>query len=152
MTVQAIAIVNSEGHIETMYVPGTTYPDNNSAWDQDNTKTIVHITSGFSNISAFMSLKYYKDGAWKDRSSSPADYYDWKGEAWVLNSAALWVKIRRDRDARLASCDWTQVSDSPLSTSKKAEWAEYRQALRSVPANNSGVSHLNSVVWPDIPS
>tara|TARA_R100000388_G_scaffold94037_1_gene80084 strand:+ start:2101 stop:2550 length:450 start_codon:yes stop_codon:yes gene_type:complete len=41
--------------------------------------------------------------------------------------------LRQDRDRILESTDWTQNADSPLSDSKKAEWATYRQALRDLP-------------------
>ena len=36
--------------------------------------------------------------------------------------------LRLERTRRLAKCDWTQSSDSPLSEEKKKEWATYRQA------------------------
>ena len=39
-------------------------------------------------------------------------------------------RIRNTRLYLLQSCDWTVGVDSPLSDSKKAEWATYRQALR----------------------
>lgn len=42
--------------------------------------------------------------------------------------------MRTVRDALLASCDWTQSSDSPLSDTDKTAWATYRQALRDFPA------------------
>lgn len=43
--------------------------------------------------------------------------------------------LRSARTKELSRTDWTQVSDSPLSDSKKAEWATYRQALRDLPSN-----------------
>jgi len=55
------------------------------------------------------------------------------------------------RDFYLTSSDWTQMSDSPLSTAKKAEWATYRQALRDMPASNSDVADESEVVWPNKP-
>ncbi len=45
--------------------------------------------------------------------------------------------IRPVRDQKLADSDWTQLADAPLTSTKKAEWATYRQALRDVPANLS---------------
>ena len=33
----------------------------------------------------------------------------------------LWEELRQKRDLRLAGSDWTQMADSPLSKSKKAE-------------------------------
>ena len=41
--------------------------------------------------------------------------------------------FKRVRNAKLAQSDWTQVPDSPLSDSKKAEWKTYRQTLRDLP-------------------
>lgn len=43
--------------------------------------------------------------------------------------------LRSARTRELSNTDWTQVPDSPLSDSKKAEWATYRQALRDLPSN-----------------
>ena len=62
--------------------------------------------------------------------------------AAVSYTPDFWPKVRRDRDLLLAECDWTQNSDSPLTTEKKAEWATYRQALRDVPATNSSNTSL----------
>jgi len=36
------------------------------------------------------------------------------------------------RNRKLKNSDWTQANDSPLSDTKKAEWATYRQALRDL--------------------
>ena len=47
------------------------------------------------------------------------------------------ANFRIERTRRLNICDWTQLPDSPLSSTKKAEWATYRQALRDLPANTS---------------
>ena len=42
-----------------------------------------------------------------------------------------WAQIRAWRNSQLARTDWTQLADSPLD---KQAWAEYRQALRDLPA------------------
>lgn len=42
-----------------------------------------------------------------------------------------WSQIRMWRDAQLSACDWTQLADAPAD---KTAWAEYRQALRDLPA------------------
>lgn len=44
-----------------------------------------------------------------------------------------WQEFREKRNRKLEASDWTQFADSPLSDSKKAEWATYRQALRDLP-------------------
>lgn len=57
--------------------------------------------------------------------------------------------VREDRSVRLERCDWTQMTDSPLTEEKKAEWATYRQALRDI-SSAEGFPH--SMTWPTEPS
>ena len=59
------------------------------------------------------------------------------------------ARVRVERDARLAACDWTVLTDSPLTTAKKTEWKSYRTALRDIPSD-SGFPH--SVTWPTEPT
>lgn len=54
-------------------------------------------------------------------------------------------KVRKDRNQRLAECDWTQLADSPAD---KAAWSAYRQALRDI-STQPGFPW--SVVWPAKP-
>ena len=58
-------------------------------------------------------------------------------------------QMRAWRDALLAESDWTQMPDSPLTDSKKAEWATYRQQLRDFPETWSPADTVN---FPDKPS
>jgi len=60
--------------------------------------------------------------------------------------------IRAQRTFLLAESDWTQVADSPLSDSKKAEWATYRQALRDLPTTQASASTENDIDFPTVPS
>jgi len=57
------------------------------------------------------------------------------------------LRIRRNK--KLTDCDWTQGNDTPLSNSKKTEWATYRQSLRDLPDNTSDSS---DPTWPTEPS
>jgi hypothetical protein len=59
--------------------------------------------------------------------------------------------IRQRRLGLLTSSDWTQTIDSPLSESKRAEWAAYRQALRDMTDNVANVNSIDDVVWPTPP-
>jgi len=43
-------------------------------------------------------------------------------------------QIRYWRNAELNNCDWTVLSDSPLSDADKTAWITYRQELRDLPA------------------
>ena len=54
-----------------------------------------------------------------------------------------------ERDRLLAKSDWTQLLDSPLSDSKKAEWATYRQALRDMPTT---ITDKENPTYPTEPS
>ena len=55
------------------------------------------------------------------------------------------TQLRDKRDSLIRDTDWTQVLDSPLSESKKSEYAAYRQALRDIPQQYDS---LDDVVWP----
>lgn len=54
-----------------------------------------------------------------------------------------------NRNAVLASSDWTQLADAPLTAEEKADWATYRQALRDMP---SQPGFPNNIVWPAAPN
>lgn len=57
---------------------------------------------------------------------------------------ALWGNIRNRRNMLLNECDWTQLSDSPLTEEKKLEWRVYRQDLRDI--TNQEDPH--NIIWP----
>ncbi len=56
--------------------------------------------------------------------------------------------VRADRNARLASTDWTQLGDATLGDHTAGEWRTYRQTLKDIPQNHTRVS---TVVWPETP-
>ena len=147
-----IASVNSEGEISSIWTSGA-IPSPAEGTNPDNQlETIVWVNQVVPDLTNFSETKYYKDNAWVDREVKPAEYYNWKDEAWVLDSPALYTKLRARRNRKLYMCDWTQTADSPLTDEKKAEWASYRQALRDVPSDNPGSTGLDQVIWPDQPS
>lgn len=55
------------------------------------------------------------------------------------------AEVRKERDAKLAATDWTQVADAPVD---KTTWATYRQSLRNVPSQSG---FPNEVTWPTEP-
>ena len=67
-----------------------------------------------------------------------------------LGTAPQLAAVRAQRDALLAACDWTQMSDSPLSSDVKAAWGTYRTALRNLP-DSQGFDPTNPT-WPVKPS
>lgn len=96
-------------------------------------------------------LYYVRDGiitAYPPKTIEPA-YFDKDANTWVYDSVAAYGILRRDRQMLLASSDWTQAVDSPLTDAKKAEWATYRQQLRDLPANTTDPANPT---WPTPPS
>lgn len=59
------------------------------------------------------------------------------------------ANVRAQRNNKLAACDWTVLTDSPLTTAKKTEWKTYRTALRNISAAE-GFPH--TMEWPTEPS
>ena len=72
------------------------------------------------------------------------------GEAVARTDNILEI-LRLKRDALLTESDWTQVNDSPLSDTKKAEWATYRQELRDLPSSHQSTINFDDVVFPTQP-
>lgn len=56
--------------------------------------------------------------------------------------------VRAQRNQLLASTDYTQVADIPLSAADQAAYKKYRQALRDI---TSSKGFPNEVVWPELP-
>jgi hypothetical protein len=69
-----------------------------------------------------------------------------------LNNFNINIWMRKRRNNLLLESDWTQGEDSPLSSSKKAEWQTYRQTLRDVPSNNASAVNREDVIWPNPPN
>ena len=63
--------------------------------------------------------------------------------AWAAGAATRQAaEVRKERDDKLAACDWRASSDVTLSS----EWRTYRQALRDVPSQLPG-----AITWPTEP-
>jgi len=60
-----------------------------------------------------------------------------------------WAQLRTDRDARLAACDWTQITDTELTAADVEAWAAYRQALRDLPEHTTDPANPD---WPEPPA
>lgn len=60
--------------------------------------------------------------------------------------------LRKIRNKRLTKSDWTQSLDSPLSDTKKNEWAIYRQSLRDLPDNYSDADDIDQIAIPNPPT
>lgn len=79
-------------------------------------------------------------------------------QQWIVTDASAeeiaervdrqWIAVRSDRNARLSSCDWTQLPDCPLTNVAQTEWATYRQALRDITEQADPFN----IVWPEQPA
>ena len=83
----------------------------------------------------------------------------WNGSAvvdysppYIANTNA--AAVRNKRNILLQESDWTQVSDNPLSDSKKAEWATYRQQLRDMMSSytDNAENTVENTTFPTPPS
>lgn len=61
-----------------------------------------------------------------------------------IPAADLWASARQTRNQLLAESDWTQLSDTALTSETKSAWAIYRQALRDITAQPDPLH----IVWP----
>jgi len=95
--------------------------------------------------------RLYWDNGWQTREAKPNRFYLWETSGWVFSPTLFWYAVRLKRDDLVGFSDWTQVADSPLSDSKKAEWATYRQALRDIPETYSDATSLDDIIWPTKP-
>ena len=145
------AFVNSEGELKGIVSPGSDdqYVNLQSYGDV----TAVIIPTDVDNDSLMVTGWYdFVDDVFKERLERPAEYYIWQGGSWVLDSVSLFESIRGKRDTLLSLSDWTQLVDSPLTDSKKAEWVTYRTTLRDIPETYTDVTTLDEVVWPTPPT
>ena len=68
------------------------------------------------------------------------------------------VVFRQMRNQKLSESDWTRMDDCCISTSKKAEWATYRQELRDITKTVTPVFSTRGIIdeskfsWPTKPS
>ena len=98
----------------------------------------------------------YSGITWLDSSQTKPTESEVNAEITRLTNAEPMRLLRVERDAKLASCDWTQSRDVTLSND--VAWKTYRQALRDLPASanptvdSDGNLNASSVTWPTEPS
>jgi hypothetical protein len=96
--------------------------------------------------------------ALEDENVSELTHYYFKG-AFIskppkgdneLTEEALRL-LRTIQQQELADTDWTQLSDTDLTSSTKSEWREYRAAIRDLPAVYPDIINIIEVVFPTKP-
>ena len=59
--------------------------------------------------------------------------------------------LREDRNKLLQECDWVELNNAPLTSSKKTEWQTYRTKLRDITNGLDTVDKVKAVTWPTKP-
>tara|TARA_A100001391_G_scaffold78423_2_gene50712 strand:- start:732 stop:1175 length:444 start_codon:yes stop_codon:yes gene_type:complete len=137
--------VKSIGTHEELF-PNISFPSSgiNSSFLADNSaKEVVDVvydvaTQKLTSVTPFIDgdyVKEYEAVSLTTDEKTAVDNSEWKG-------------VRSIRDNKLQLSDWTQLTDSPLSDSKKTEWQTYRQALRDIPSQSDPFN----ITWPTEPS
>ena len=146
------AIVKEDGQVISVVSPGRD-SDYYDGQDLGNNLTAYEISSQLDQAT-FLHNNYRKNGEWKTKPPRPGEYYFWNLEAenWIFDSNTPYSILREERDGRLFRSDWTQLSDAPLTESKKQEWSVYRQELRDLPQTYPNLTSLEEVIWPQEPS
>ena len=101
-------------------------------------------------------FEVHSDLKWIECDDSVKVNWTYNGSTFANNdlrttaekTAAEWDLVRVNRTNLLKESDWTQGADSPLTDSKKTEWATYRQSLRNIPTQ----SDPYNITWPTKPS
>ena len=59
--------------------------------------------------------------------------------------------LRQQRNKLLQECDWIELNNVPLTSTKKTEWQTYRTNLRNITNDLTTVDEVNVVVFPTKP-
>lgn len=119
--------------------------------------TIVHVTEermteNFMGM-GWNPMHHYWDGSEFVHVGNPPNRHAiYNGDEWEWDAEALMSDIRAMRTNKLKSCDWTQMTDAPLTEEQKSAWQSYRQELRDFPSTLDNPSSIEELVWPTIPS
>jgi hypothetical protein len=146
-----VAFINNLGEIQNIMSPGadSDYEDGQT-YGNLIAKHLPHDTDWGTAIETYV----FKDGTWSTRDRRPGPFYLWTSSGWTKNTTDLLNSITATRNSMLFASDWTQLGDVPLSDSKKAEWASYRQSLRDflTTLDLTSIDNPSEVNWPTQPA
>lgn len=123
-------------------------------------ETGLHIVH-FVDEDITMELTDYIETHWYDiagdvfltRERRPNGHAIWNsGGYWQWDEDAFLEDVRRIRNQKLLTTDWSQLDDADLTPQRKADYRVYRQRLRDftlpIKANPTAYSKLEELVWP----
>ncbi len=130
--------------------------------DESGGLWIVHMLEHNFPEEACKDFNYFMTNYWfnltdqtfvKVESEQPNEYavYSPTTKTWSWDAASVLADIRRERDSKLKMSDWTQLSDTNLTSEQKAAAVDYRRALRDVTNGLNNPVNAAAVDWPTPP-
>ena len=100
----------------------------------------------------------YSDIEWLDKSQTIPTEEELNSKITELKAEEPFRLLRKERNRRLAECDWIVTKNAEYGYNIPKEWRAYRQALRDLPSisyrpelNEFGDLKMDSVAWPTPP-
>ena len=100
----------------------------------------------------------YSDIEWLDKSQTIPTEEELNSKITELKAEEPFRLLRKERNRRLAECDWIVTKNAEYGYNIPKEWRAYRQALRDLPSitykpelDEFGYLKMDSVVWPTPP-
>ena len=102
-------------------------------------------------VDTYTSIVWVKGNGYEKPSESAVN-----AKITEIENAKPMTELRRQRDARLAECDWVVTKADETGSAVADNWKTYRQALRDLPASASpqldNDGNLINVTWPTEPN
>jgi hypothetical protein len=137
------SIIQKIGHYKTMY-PNVSFPASgpDDGWMTQNNAKFVLSTKTFNRATQRLeAVDAYVDGDYVYTVKVVNLTDQETSDAANTTNELLTTEKRTERNKLLTESDWTQITDSPLSSDKKTEWSNYRTALRDLPTKSG---------WPNV--
>ena len=100
----------------------------------------------------------YSDIEWLDKSQTIPTEEELNSKITELKAEEPFRLLRKERNRRLAECDWIVTKNAEYGYNIPKEWRTYRQALRDLPSitykpelDEFGYLKMDSVAWPTLP-
>ena len=100
----------------------------------------------------------YADLEWLDKNQTKPTEEEVNAKISELEKEKPFNLLRKERNKRLAECDWIVTKNAEYGYNIPKEWRAYRQALRDLPSitykpelDEFGNLKMDSVAWPTPP-
>ena len=100
----------------------------------------------------------YADLEWLDKNQTKPTEEEVNAKISELEKEKPFNLLRKERNKRLAECDWIVTKNAEYGYNIPKEWRAYRQALRDLPSitykpelDEFGNLKMDSVAWPTLP-